>query len=76
MDKRDWLVSIRMQLGMTQEQVASKAGIERSTYSQYELGRRTPDVNNAKNVANALGFDWTIFFASQSRTKTQKINVS
>lgn len=69
--KRDWLVNLRKQVGLTQQEVAEKSQIERSTYSQYELGRRTPTVSNAKKIASALGFDWTIFFASEGRTKTQ-----
>lgn len=72
MNKRLWLINIRDQLGMSQNDVAKKAGIPRSTYAGYELGRRDPTVKNAKAVASVLGFDWTIFFAQQGRTKTQK----
>ena len=70
--RRDWLVGIRNQLGYTQEKVSELTGIKRSTYNQYEIGRRNPTVKNAKKIASALGFEWTIFFADERRTKTQK----
>lgn len=72
MTKRDWLIALRNQIGLTQNEVAIRAKIERSTYAQYELGRRNPTVTNAKKIAEILGFDWTIFFANEGRVKTQK----
>ncbi len=34
----------RTRLGLTQQQVAEKLNIDRSTYSYYELGRTSPSV--------------------------------
>lgn len=59
---RDWLLGFRDKLGFTQEAVASQAGIDRSYYTQLELGVRTPSVTVAKSVAGVLGFNWTLFF--------------
>lgn len=71
MQKRDWLISIRNQLGLSQKEAANKAGISRSAYAGYEIGRRDPEIKNAQAVGAALGFDWTLFFATKRRTKTQ-----
>lgn len=69
--KRDWLKSLREQIGLSQKDVAERAGIPRSTYAQFEVGRRNPTVANAQKVALVLGFDWTLFFAQVSRVKRQ-----
>jgi putative transcriptional regulator len=71
MGKREWLISIRNELNMSQQEAADKAGISRSAYAGYETGRRDPEIDNAISVANALGFEWTLFFAKKCRTKTQ-----
>lgn len=70
--KRDWLISIRVQLNFTQQKVSDKTNIPRSTYAEYEIGRRNPTVENAKKIADVLGFDWTLFFAPVGRNKRQK----
>lgn len=59
---RDWLVNKRNELGLTQEKVANKAGIARTTYAMIEQNNRTPSVNVAKRIAKALGINWTLFF--------------
>jgi len=59
---REWLINRRNELDLTQAEVAQEANIKRSTYSMIELGERNASVSNAKKIANALGFDWTIFF--------------
>lgn len=69
--KRDWLITLRDQLDLTQKDVADKAGIPRSTYAQYEVGRRNPTVANAQRISDVLGIDWTIFFAQNGRVKRQ-----
>jgi transcriptional regulator with XRE-family HTH domain len=69
--KRDWLISLREQLKLTQRDVADKAEIPRSTYANIEVGRRNPTVDNARRIANVIGFDWTIFFANEGRNKRQ-----
>lgn len=70
-EKRDWLVKLRESIGISQKDVAIRSGIPRSTYAQYEVGRRNPTVSNAQQIAIVLGFDWTLFFAQKSRIKRQ-----
>lgn len=60
--KREWLVSLRTQLKLSQKEVAKRAKIPRSTYANYELNLRNPSVRKAQRIAGVIGFDWTIFF--------------
>lgn len=59
---RSWLVKIREQQGLSHTDVAKKAKINRSFYTQIENGTRNPSVATARKIAEALGFDWTLFF--------------
>ncbi|SHN87991.1 helix-turn-helix transcriptional regulator [Desulfitobacterium chlororespirans] len=59
-EPRLWLIEKRG--ANNQQEVASKAGIDRSFYSQIENGSRNPSVNTAKKIAKALNFEWTLFF--------------
>ena len=46
---------IRMERGMTQEQLAEKAGLNRVTIAKYEIGRVSPTAKNLGRLAKALG---------------------
>lgn len=59
---RVWLKEIRENIGLTQEQVANKAGVARATYGHIETGEREVTVSNAKKISKVLNFHWTIFF--------------
>lgn len=69
---REWLVQLRKQQGLTQQQVADRAGISRSYYSGIENGTRDGQVDKIKRIADVLGFDWTIFFESKGRESSRK----
>ena len=49
------LKSARMKAGMTQEQIASAVGVAVTTYSNWELGKREPNVLKIKALAKVLG---------------------
>lgn len=68
---RKWLVDLRGTL--TQMEVALRAGMSRGAYSNIENGKRDPSVSTAKKIANALGFDWRLFFEEKCVEKTQKL---
>ncbi|OSH17509.1 DNA-binding helix-turn-helix protein [Enterococcus faecalis] len=55
-------MKLRIKNKMTQEEVAVKAEISRTTYASIEQGRRRPSVESAMRIASILGFDWTLFF--------------
>lgn len=60
--KREWLINSRKSQGLKQEQVASRAFIDRAYYSQIETGKRNPSFDVAINIATVLNFDPIIFF--------------
>ncbi len=52
--------SIRISLDLTQEQVASRAGVSRAHYSKIERGRETPSLALVERIADALGLRLTL----------------
>jgi putative transcriptional regulator len=62
---RLWLRNHRSRLKLTQEEVAERSGIARSTYGAIETGERNASVQNAKSIAKVLGFEWTLFFEEE-----------
>lgn len=70
--RRDWLIEIRSNLNLTQEAVAEKAKISRAYYTEIETGSKNPSVKSAQKIAEALNFEWPIFFendCSETRNK-------
>ncbi|MEK4247142.1 helix-turn-helix transcriptional regulator [Psychrobacillus sp. FSL K6-2684] len=62
---RTWLRKKREEAGLTQDQLAKKAGIARATYGHIESGERNATVASAKKISNALSFSWTLFFEDE-----------
>ena len=48
------LKKARLAVGLTQQEVADRAGITNSTYCGYETGKRQPDVEKIKLLASIL----------------------
>ena len=44
----------REKLGLTQQDLAHKVGLSQETISQYEIGTRVPNINVAREIAEAL----------------------
>ena len=65
---RDWLKQIRMIKGMTEIQVAEAANISQPFYHYIETGAKTPSPAVAQEIADVLGFDWTLFFPPKKKT--------
>jgi len=61
---RGWLKKIRETAGLSQSQVAEKAGITQNYYSYIESGQRGEKlpIQTAKKIAKALNFDWQKFY--------------
>lgn len=74
---RAWLKEIREKAGLSQMVVAKKAGISQNYYSSIETGvRGNPlNVDVAKKIAEALGFDWTRFYEQIPEQETPKRGV-
>jgi len=62
---RQWLMDKRKVANRTQQQIADAVRIERSYYTQIELGYRRPSPNVAKLIGEELKFEWTIFFEDE-----------
>ncbi|MBQ1483680.1 MAG: helix-turn-helix transcriptional regulator [Eubacterium sp.] len=50
----DRLKTFRHERGLTQKQMAKELGIVLSTYSNYELGRREPNIQNLRGISHIL----------------------
>ena len=60
-----WIKIRRQLLGMTQKQMAEKAGISQQLYQYFESGKRrltTCSFNTACKVLEALGYDIAEFY--------------
>ena len=44
--------SLRKQVNKTQEEVAKDLKLQKQTYQNYELGKREPDIETLKKIAN------------------------
>lgn len=63
---RSWLIAIRKEKNMTQNECARKSHIAQEFYCQIENGKRNPSVETAKAIATVLDFSWTKFFENES----------
>lgn len=64
---RHWLKQMRKAKDLTQFQVAQLSGISRSYYADIERGVANAGGQAAKNIADVLGFDMSLFFADSRR---------
>lgn len=70
---RKWLREIRNCKGISQKTAAELAGISTSFYADIERGFRNPSPTTAQSIAEALGFEWTLFFIKKVlKTSTNK----
>jgi len=60
MDFAKRLKEARRASGLSQQEVAAAAGIDKTTYSSYETGRRQPDLSRLRRLAEVLEMsaDW------------------
>lgn len=65
---RGWLARIRKGAGLSQYEVAAKAGISQSYYASIESGQRGDKLPQptASKIAEALCFDWIRFYEEES----------
>lgn len=52
----------RLNLGLTQEEVANELGISQVAYGRYELGTREPKLHLLIKIADVLDFDLNEYF--------------
>ena len=56
------LKELRIAKGLTQEQLASECGVQRTTITMIELGENKPSVELAKKLGVIFEVDWKGFF--------------
>lgn len=52
------LKDLRIEKGLTQEEIASQCGVLRQTISNIERGEMNPSVNLAKKLGEVLNVNW------------------
>ena len=60
---------LRKQLNKTQEEVAKDLKLQKQTYQNYELGKREPDIETLKNLANY--FNVTLDYLCDHKAQNQ-----
>ena len=60
---------LRKQLNKTQEEVAKDLKLQKQTYQNYELGKREPDIETLKNLADY--FNVSLDYLCEHQTKNE-----
>lgn len=60
------LEKYRKEKGISQAEIAKKAGMSQQQISQYEKGTREPKIENISKIFKALGISATISIGSKS----------
>lgn len=68
---RKWLIQLRKEKNLTQQDIADKIGITRQMISAIENGEASPGIKTAKALGAILNFDWTKFYDKQHMEKVQ-----
>ena len=55
---------LRMEKGLSQQQLADRLHVERSTFSNWEAGRRMPDAAMVSQIAEVLGVDAAVLLSA------------
>ena len=67
------LKTLREESGLSQKEVADVLNIERSTYTNYELGKILPPLNMIYRLARAFGVDYTVILEGESRPERSDV---
>lgn len=59
---RRWLITLRKEQQLTQQQIAAGAHIDRAYYAQIENGTRNPSMTVASRIASYLHINPSLFF--------------
>ena len=58
---------LRISKGLTQEQLASECGVQRTTITMIEIGENKPSVELAKKLGKIFEVAWSDFFEDSDR---------
>lgn len=59
MKRRNWLKQLRLEKGLTQDEVAKKVPITLRYYQMIEQGVKEPSVLVANRISEVIGFNWS-----------------
>ena len=68
------LKRLRENIGYTQQQVAEALHVERSTYTYYETGKTTPDINTIIKLAKIFGVSYVDLLNEEDRYNNARMN--
>ena len=68
MEFNDRLRNIRIERGLSQDEVAKRAGTTKQSISRYENSVNKPTITAAKNIADALGVSLEYLYNGQEKT--------
>lgn len=63
--KKGLLFEARRKKGMTQTEIAERAGISQAAYCNIEGGKRNPSVGTARRIGKVLGIEWFLIFEKE-----------
>lgn len=63
---REWLIELRKQKKLSQQELADKVGVTRQMISAIENGDATPSVPKAQIIGELLGCEWTKFYEKEA----------
>lgn len=69
---REKLIEVRIKKGYTQEQMANKLNIARTTYTGYEKGNVNPSLEVALIIKKILNYKKDDIFSNSNVSKTNK----
>ena len=69
---RNKLIEVRVKRGYTQEQIANKLNVARTTYTGYEKGNVAPSLEVALNIKKILNYKNDDIFLNLDVTQTNK----
>lgn len=68
----DKIKELRERKGLSQIEMANKLNIQQGSYSNYERGKRTPDIETLKKISNYFGV--SIDYLADNKNQKTTIN--
>ena len=65
------LIALRKDRGMSQQQLADKTGLSRSAVGMYETGKREPDMDTLKLLANFFNVDMNTLTTGENSSPSE-----
>ena len=60
------IITYRIKMGMTQQDLANKIGTKQSSISRFEKAMKMPSISFLTQITNALGLEWEFHLRQKS----------